>query len=76
MFETNLISAIINNNHMLIERRASYTRCFYQLESGELGAVLIKELGVVYSYRTCDVPSTLITKALINYCIERVNRMR
>ena len=76
MFMSNSIDAIINNHHLLIERCVNYTRCFYQLGNEEIGAVLIKGIGAVYSYKTCDVPNTVIVQAMIDRCLDRVSKIR
>ena len=76
MFMSNSIDAIISNHHLLIERCADCTRCFYQLGNEEVGAVLIKGIGAVYSYRTDNVPNTVIAQAMIDRCMDRVSKIR
>ena len=76
MFYTNandIVRYVVKTNEMYIENKCNYLRCFYQFGQEEIGAILIKQNGVIHGYKTRMVPSGEITTAIIDYCKDRVD---
>ena len=68
-----IVRYVIKTNEMYIEDTHNYLRCFYQFGQEEIGAILVKQNGVIHGYKTRMVPSGEITTAIINYCKDRVD---
>lgn len=73
MYINYLVSAIINTNHLYVEDRYSFTKCFYKFGNAEIGVILFKCTNSVCEYRTSTVPNTPITRALIEHCKRHIS---
>lgn len=76
MFEVDinkLIKMAIATNQMEVEDCDNYFRCFYCFGQEQIGAILIKQNGVIHGYRTRMIPNNEIFDAVIEHCKDHID---